>query len=357
MFRRLHPFAVILLTCFLSSLAFAQQAGRIIGQIRVQKGDFPPHPILVELQLHNATINSTYADGEGHFGFYELESNPYHIVVNDEDFYPVDEIANLNLEESQFAMVQIQLRPREKKTTDPLPKQPAGSNPFIVDPGDYEKRFPKKAVKEYEKGLESEKKGEKGKAIEYYQAALKIAPDYYPAHNNLGVLYLGKPDFKSAEEQFREAVRLDQNEAQAYFNLGNVLSGGRDYVSDRSAEAAGFRLWKFSAGKLVWTNGQAGRGGEQSAEGGAPRCENAAAISAARQPLCPAEPARGCHYAAASFSERLSHGGGRAARREGVRDNLTGWPTSSILLLSFLVTLCAMPRCWTCGSANIWSIA
>jgi tetratricopeptide (TPR) repeat protein len=223
MFRRLHPFAVILLTCFLSSLAFAQQAGRIIGQIRVQKGDFPPHPILVELQLHNATINSTYADGEGHFGFYELESNPYHIVVNDEDFYPVDEIANLNLEESQFAMVQIQLQPREKKTTDPLPKQPAGSNPFIVDPGDYEKRFPKKAVKEYEKGLESEKKGEKGKAIEYYQAALKIAPDYYPAHNNLGVLYLGKPDFKSAEEQFREAVRLDQNEAQAYFNLGNVL--------------------------------------------------------------------------------------------------------------------------------------
>ena len=319
MFRRLHPFAVILLTCFLSSLAFAQQAGRIIGQIRVQKGDFPPHPVLVELQLHNATINSTYADGEGHFGFYELESNPYHIVVNDEDFYPVDEIANLNLEESQFAMVQIQLRPREKKTTDPLPKQPAGSNPFIVDPGDYEKRFPKKAVKEYEKGLESEKKGEKGKAIEYYQAALKIAPDYYPAHNNLGVLYLGKPDFKSAEEQFREAVRLDQNEAQAYFNLGNVLMlTGRGDAIDRivglELGADDYLPKPFEPRELlVWTNGQAGRGGEQSAEGGAPGCENAAAVSAARQPLCPAEPARGCHYAAASFSERLSHGGGRAA--------------------------------------------
>jgi tetratricopeptide (TPR) repeat protein len=120
-------------------------------------------------------------------------------------------------------MVQIYLRPREKKNADPLAKQVAGSNPYIVDPGDYNQRFPKKAVKEYDKGLEAEKKGEKDKAIGHYEAALKIAPEYYPARNNLGALYLGKSDFKSAEEQFREAVRLDQNEAQAYFNLSNVL--------------------------------------------------------------------------------------------------------------------------------------
>jgi tetratricopeptide (TPR) repeat protein len=232
MFRRLHSSLLLSLFCFLSGFAFPQDAGRIIGQIRITKGDFPPHPVMVELQLRSATINSVYTDAEGRFGFYQLESNPYHIIVNDDDYYPVDELANLNLVESQFTMVQIQLQPREKKNVDSLAKQTAGSNPYIVDPGDYNKRFPKKAVKEYEKGVESEKKGDKDAAIEHYESALKIAPDYYPAHNNLGTLYLGKSDFKSAEEQFRDAVRLDQNEAQAYFNLGHVLM-----LTDRLPEA------------------------------------------------------------------------------------------------------------------------
>ncbi len=247
MIRRLHLWIALALIGFLSSFMDAQDSGRIIGQIHIVKGDFPPHPILVELQLRGATINSVYADGQGRFGFYQLESNPYHIVVKDDDYYPVDELTNLNLEQSQFAMAQIYLRPREKKTADPLGKQTAGSNPYIVDPGDYNQRFPKKAVKEYEKGLESEKKDEKDKAIAHYEAALKIAPDYYPAHNNLGALYLGKSDFKLAEEQFREAVRLEQNDAQAYFNLSNVLMLTERLPEAESTLAAGLQRRPDSA--------------------------------------------------------------------------------------------------------------
>jgi tetratricopeptide (TPR) repeat protein len=231
MFRRPYLF-VFFPMCLFSTFVFSQGVGRVTGQVRVVRGDFPPHAVMVELQLRSATLNSVYTDDQGHFGFYELQSNLYHVIVNDDDYYPVDELVNLNLMESQFATVQIQLRPREKKNADPLAKQPAGSNPYIVDPANYNKRFDKKAVKEYEKGLEAEKKDDKDHALGHYEAALKIAPDYYPAHNNLGALYLGKSDFKSAEEQFREAVRLDQNEAQAYFNLSNVLM-----LTDRFAEA------------------------------------------------------------------------------------------------------------------------
>jgi tetratricopeptide (TPR) repeat protein len=222
MFRKLQLPLFFLIFLF-SAFAFPQDNGRVIGQIRVIRGDFPSHAIMVDLQLHGATLNSVYTDGEGRFGFYELQSNLYHVLVNDPDFYAVDEQVNLNLTESQFAMVQIQLRPREKKNADPMEKQVAGSNPYIVNPADYNKRFPKKAVKEYDKGLEAEKQGKKDGAIEHYEAALKVAPDYYPAHNNLGTLFLGESDFKSAEEQFQEAVRLDPSEAQAYFNLSNVL--------------------------------------------------------------------------------------------------------------------------------------
>jgi tetratricopeptide (TPR) repeat protein len=240
MFRKLHLPLFSLIFLF-STLAFPQDNGRVIGQIRVVRGDFPSHAVMVELQLHGATVSSMYTDGEGRFGFYELQSNLYHVVVNDADYYPVDEQVNLNLMESQFAMAQIQLRPREKKTADPLDKQPAGSNPYIVDPADYNKRFPKKAVKEYDKGLEAEHQGKKDAAIEHYQAALKLAPDYYPAHNNLGALYLGNSDFKSAEDQFRDAVRLDQNEAQAYFNLSNVLILTRRFAEAQITLAQGLQ--------------------------------------------------------------------------------------------------------------------
>jgi tetratricopeptide (TPR) repeat protein len=202
---------------------------------------------MVELQLHGATVTSMYTDGEGRFGFYELQSNLYHVIVNDADYYPVDEQVNLNLMESQFAMAQIQLRPREKKNADPLDRQVAGSNPFIVDTAEYNKRFPKKAVKEYDKGLEAEQQGKKDAAVEHYEASLKVAPDFYPAHNNLGILYLGNSDFKSAEEQFRDAVRLDQNEAQAYFNLSNVLILTRRFAEAQITLAQGLQRRPDSA--------------------------------------------------------------------------------------------------------------
>ncbi len=72
--RRMAGWSALVLIFFLSGNALAQYSGKVIGQIRVVKGDFPPHPIMVELQLRGAAINSTYADAEGRFGFYELDS-------------------------------------------------------------------------------------------------------------------------------------------------------------------------------------------------------------------------------------------------------------------------------------------
>ena len=48
--------------------------------------------------------------------------------------------------------------------------------------------------------------------------------------------------------------------------------------------------------------------------------------------------------------------GGRAAILLGVRDSVTGWPTSRIWRFSSLGTCWAMPRCLTWASSNIWSI-
>src|SRR5258708_645343 len=238
--------AVFLFPCTL----FAQfpQLGRMMGQVRVLKGDFAPHQIFVELQFRGAALDGMYADAQGHFGFQNLPPGEYHVVINDEAYYGVDQRAIVRPEIESYAMVQIFLRPREHNNKDdPMDPRASGGNPYLVDPADYNKRFPKKARKEYERGIDAERKGNRDEAIAHYQSALKIAPEYYPAHNNLGSLYLSKADFKSAEEQFQETVRLDQNDAQAYFNLGNVFLLKGQFTQAEAAVSSGLQRRPDSA--------------------------------------------------------------------------------------------------------------
>jgi predicted Zn-dependent protease len=220
--RKLLLLVFLIFAC--SRLLLGQaQVGSVVGTIQIVRGDFPSYPLLVELQLHQATINSTYCDNQGRFGFYGLGSNLYHVIIKDDAYNPVDEQANLNLMASAQVMVQIYLTPKEKVKKDPVSGRINGSNPFLVDPNEYNRHFDKNAVKEFKKAVEADQRGKRDDAIRHYEAALRLAPDYYPAHNNLGSDYLSKADFKMAQAQFEEAIRLNQNDAQAYFNLGNVL--------------------------------------------------------------------------------------------------------------------------------------
>jgi Flp pilus assembly protein TadD len=198
-------------------------AGKIIGNVRVSRADFPDHPVLVSLETRGSTIASAYTDGQGRFGFYDLLSNPYKVTINDDAYEPLSVIVNVDSATAPMNFVPITLVPRANTKTDPLPGRVPGSNPALVDSAEYNRQFPKKTLKEFEKGVEADHKGDADDAIQHYVRALSYSPDFYPAHNNLGSLYLGKSDLKSAEAQFREAVRLEQNDAQGYFNLSNVL--------------------------------------------------------------------------------------------------------------------------------------
>ena len=241
---------LLLLAGIFPSVLFAQQQelANIVGQLRLSAGDFPSQQILVELRFRGGPVSTTYADGEGKFGFDGLVSGEYHIVINDDAYDPVDERLMLHADVSAYALAFITLHPRrDAQQSDPARTVASGSNPYLIDPTDYNKHFPKKALKEYERGLGAERKGNHDNAIAHYLAALTIAPDYYPAHNNLGAIYLARADFKSAEQQFQEAVRLNNSDGQAYFNLGNVFLLTGRYSDAESALASGFRRRPDSA--------------------------------------------------------------------------------------------------------------
>jgi len=65
--------------------------------------------------------------------------------------------------------------------------------------------------------------GRTEEAIEHFNEALQIKPDYAKAHFSLGVALASQGKFDEAVEHFIKTVRIDPGFAEAYCNLGNAL--------------------------------------------------------------------------------------------------------------------------------------
>jgi len=204
-------------------LSAQQNMGKIIGSVRVQRGDFPAHPVMVYLEMRGSPIANAYCDDQGRFGFYGLVANEYRVSVEDDAYEPVSETTQLNPDVSPIDIVQLTLVPRPSSKKDPLPGRVEGSNPYLIDLADYTRQFPKKTLKEFDKGVSEDHKGKTDEAIEHYEKALSYSPNFYPAHNNLGSAYLARHNFEGAQAQFEAALQANQNDVEAYFNLANVF--------------------------------------------------------------------------------------------------------------------------------------
>jgi tetratricopeptide (TPR) repeat protein len=77
----------------------------------------------------------------------------------------------------------------------------------------------------YNGGVELERSGRLADAIQSFEAALKIKPDYAEAHSNLGVVLTRIPGRgREALPHLEAAARLDANNADAHVNYGIALA-------------------------------------------------------------------------------------------------------------------------------------
>jgi tetratricopeptide (TPR) repeat protein len=222
--------AGIILVLLSSATLYGQELGNISGQLRLVNGSFPTERVLVTLQGRGAIINSIYCDSEGRFGFYNLVPNPYYVIIEGEGYQPVRHPVNVVPTVAQTNLVHIVLTPLENSRASP--EAAPAANPNLIDVSEYTKKFAPGVVKEFEAGVKADGRGDGDAAIRHYQAAIRQAPDFYPARNNLGVTYLKKHDLKAAEAEFRQVIELNRNSSQGYLNLGNVL-----YLTLRNEEA------------------------------------------------------------------------------------------------------------------------
>jgi tetratricopeptide (TPR) repeat protein len=215
--------AVVALSLAFAASSYAQQSqtATIVGQVKIN-GNLPNARIEVKLESRFVIVGVAYADMQGKFSFPDLPPNLYHVVVNDDDYYPARVDVVISSISAQNAIVSVDLQPKKKETRQTQDPSPTGGNPNMVDTDALGKAFPKAAVKAFEKGVRLNNEGKTDPAIKKFEEALAIAPGFYQARNNLGSLMLAKGDFAGAQAQFEEVIKLQQADAAAYFNLGNV---------------------------------------------------------------------------------------------------------------------------------------
>jgi len=91
-------------------------------------------------------------------------------------------------------------------TNTPVPSSPTSNN--------------SSPITYFEKGNDYFKQGDYQKAIEQYDEAIRLNPQYAKAYYNRGIAYYYLSQYEQAIQDFGEAIRLNPQYAEAYNNRG-----------------------------------------------------------------------------------------------------------------------------------------
>jgi len=189
--------------------------GRIITGAQ---GGGPP---IIEVRVETdggQPIGFAYADSAGEFNFRKNGFNAdqtVYVVVNLDGFKPHRERIFGGFGGGIYeGSLNIFL---ERETNSSAPDRGA-----VVDLKQLRANNPPKAVDEYEKALKESTKGNRSKAVEGLQRAIKLAPDFYEAQHTLGVQFLALQKYDDAEKALTRARDLSPKAAEPLINLGSL---------------------------------------------------------------------------------------------------------------------------------------
>ncbi len=200
--------------------AQGQSAGSISGRVMGPQGQLER----VQVQLlaeGDLPAGEAYTNSNGNFSFGGLPFGRYWIVIQTEGYRPVRQAVQIDLRYGPNAQVDVPLEPA-KKSEKPTAQAIAGGS-RILNAKHRTAPFDSKAVREFEKANKLKGQGKLEAATTHYQRALEISPDFYPALNNLGSIYLRQNDIARAKAAFLKSLDLNVDDGEAYINLGNVL--------------------------------------------------------------------------------------------------------------------------------------
>jgi tetratricopeptide (TPR) repeat protein len=198
---------------------FNRGRNTIEGRIYYPSGIPADKRFKITLQSVNVNEMFTFSDEQGVFVFRRLPSGTYRIAIDAgkeyEIYYEtVDIIEPARRQGDQSEITRkitafLKLKGRVSAPTDTVNAALAGT--------------PKPALELYEKAQQAVKGGDKQKAIEFLEQAVKKHPQFAEAYKELGVLYMMTNNLDKAVDAFHEAVKILPDNFTYRLNLGYAL--------------------------------------------------------------------------------------------------------------------------------------
>jgi len=203
-----------MISMILAVLILAQAPPAI--QIFMPGGTLPPRPIRFTLSRDDGRIETVFTDTKGKFQVTgDLIRDADYIITVESDGSTYDTtVATFRIVRGTPVYTTVFLRPFTGK---------AKAAPGVVDVRGMDVNVAKEAVAAYEAGMKALGAGQTETAITQLKHAVKLAPHYLRALNDLGVLYLQLNRLPEAAELFAQVVKLDETFNVARLNLGVVL--------------------------------------------------------------------------------------------------------------------------------------
>ncbi|HKW97434.1 MAG TPA: tetratricopeptide repeat protein [Bryobacteraceae bacterium] len=101
--------------------------------------------------------------------------------------------------------------------------------------------IPDKALSEFERATRSAQKKKIQEAIKHLEKAVKIAPNYTEAHNNLGVWYMITGKLQKAATELEAALKLDTSSVFVNTNLSLIRFLSKQYAEAEALARAALR--------------------------------------------------------------------------------------------------------------------
>ncbi len=225
----------LLAVLFLASVSLASAQSVLSGKVVTPSGTQPTAPVRVKLTFNGRAINETFTDLSGRFSFPGVTRGTYQLTaegdgINFETTTVYADVAAFG-SAPQSLTQDIQLRPIAHKAV----AQPGVVNAFKQD-------VPQAAEQALATGVKLAEQGKTEAAIESIRNAIKIFPDYFDAHLQLGNMFLKADQFNEAIAELDRARQVNPNDERCYQSFGLLLMKQRNFAMAVAIFAEAARL-------------------------------------------------------------------------------------------------------------------
>jgi tetratricopeptide (TPR) repeat protein len=222
-------YLVVPLLCLIADLAYGQttttinRTSVITGSIVLPTNQaMERYEVLLLSKDGEQELAHTYTDLTGRYTFANLTATNCDVVVRIQGFEEARETVYLS--PNRTTTVNIIMTVATAQPLNILDSR-------VVNIDELTRKFPRKAVDDYQKALESKKKGDVIKATELLEAVVKSAPDFSDAHILLGSIYQNANRYRDAEKQYNMSRNLSPDSMTPLINLATL------YLQEAEANA------------------------------------------------------------------------------------------------------------------------